>query len=130
MLAMSDDDSRKSPTPDSQQNKGAVSARPADPPVKPNFVYVVSYLHVFSSTFLFISVWAVCIDVPFPMFWACLLFISVAFSATGRKEKEVRNVSLRPTLLANVWVLIPYVYPRELIPHSVNYDPIEHSYAP
>lgn len=43
MLAMSDDDSAKSPTPDSQHNRGALSARPNDPPVKPNFVYVVSF---------------------------------------------------------------------------------------
>lgn len=43
MLAISDEDSPKSPTSDEVQSKGLVRSEPLDPTVKPNFVYVVGY---------------------------------------------------------------------------------------
>lgn len=43
MLAISDEDSPKSPTPDGLQNKGFIRSGPMDPTIKPNFVYVVSF---------------------------------------------------------------------------------------
>lgn len=45
MLAISDEDSPKSPTSDGLQNKGFIRSGPMDPTIKPNFVYVVSSNH-------------------------------------------------------------------------------------